>query len=325
MATLDTTAQLTWAEVAKRIGLKGETLAIIEVLQKSNPIMQHAPMIEANGVTDHKLVRRAAEPGGSWRQINGGVTPETSATIEVREVLAELMSYMEIDRTLVKLDPNPKQFIQDEANAFLSGMGKTLAYNVFYGNNVTHPDRFTGLAPRLNSTSQTNVVSAGGSGNDLSSVWVVQWGRTKAGLLYPRGHRKMGIQRTVEGFLTITDSDGKKRPVYQESYAANIGMFVGDDRCIARICNIETSGTTNIFDEDLLIQVLNRMPDQGMGARIYCSTTVKSQMDVLVKDKTNVYFQPDQGSSLGGVEVMKFRGIPVHICESILDTEAVVS
>src|SRR5512139_2955530 len=104
--------------------------------------------------------------------------------------------------------------------------------------------------------------------------------------------------------------------VYRDHFKVDVGLSVRDERCIARYCNIERSGTTGIFDDDEVIRLMNRMPDAGSGAVLYVNADIKSQMEIALKDKTNVNFTLDNG--LGGVPVLRFRGCPVRKVDQIL-------
>jgi len=102
------------------------------------------------------------------------------------------------------------------------------------------------------------------------------------------------------------------------------GRYGGQDvRAIARYANLEPTGTTTTFDEDELIRLINRMVT-GPGTRIYCGTEMLTQMQIRLKDKTNVYFTRDQGLDAGG-PVLRFNGFPVHKVQQILDTETAIS
>lgn len=311
--------RLTLADLAIRRDPNGEMAAIAEILNRDNPILQHMPVIMANDVFNHKMVRRSYLPTGSFRRLNAGVATEKSETTEVTEGLGMLESYAEIDKTLADAAPDPMQFRMDEAAAFIEGMGQTLATKLFYGNHVTDPEEFDGLAVRMpDIDADGNVINQGGTGSDLTSIYIVQWGATRVFGLYPRGDANMGIRHDDLGEVTLQDASGNNYQGYRDHFQVRIGLAVKDSRCIARLANIESTGSSNTFDEDNLIKLINRMPMEGAGAVIYVNTTVKSQIDIKAKNQTNVNYS---SSELFGVPVTKFRGIPIRKCDAILDTE----
>ena len=96
------------------------------------------------------------------------------------------------------------------------------------------------------------------------------------------------------------------------------------ERCVQRIANIETSGTTNIFDEDQLIGAINNLPDGGAdpSTTIFVTRSIKTQLDIRAKDKNNVRYG---SSEVWGENVTMFRGVPVVMSEVMTDTETAVS
>jgi len=324
MATLNAYQQLTLLELAKRKDPNGELAAIAEVLAEDNEILLDAPWVEANDTFSHKITRRMSLPSGSWRKLNSGVSTEASRTIEVVETIGMLETYSEVDKDLADAAPNPAKFRMDEAAAFLEGLSQTLAATVIYGNASTTPEAFNGLAVRMAALAASdNVIGAGGTGSDVTSIYVVQWGPSRVFLTYPKNSPNMGVKHRDLGEVTLEDANGNYYQGYRDHFQVKVGLVVKDDRCIGRIANIESSGSSNTFDEDDLITLLNRMPQSGKGAVIYCNSTIKTQMEIALKDKANVNFTTDNG--LGGVPVLYFRGVPVRKVDQILDTESAIS
>jgi hypothetical protein len=321
MAATDTQGTYTLLEMAKRTH-DNDHIQIVNTIAEENPILAHAPFVEANNVFSHIFTKVLAMPSGSWRAINDGVALEAGQTTQQSETLAMLESRSEIDKVLIDAAPNPKAARMDEARLFLQGLAETIATGIFYGNADTDPKKFTGLAPRLNSLTPNNVIGASGTGSDLTSIYVVMWDRSLVHMLYPKGHSRQGVEHQDLGVESVSGTTGKFR-AYVDMFTAKMGLCVKHDYMIGRIANIETSGTSNIFDEDDLITLLNRMPKQGKGAKIYCNSTIKTQMDIALKDKSNVNFSTDNG--LGGVDVLRFKGREVVVCDAIVDTEDAIT
>lgn len=325
MALVTAYKPLTLKELANRLDPGGELNDITEVLAQDNEWLEDAIWLEANDVFSHRSVRRSALPSGSWRALNQGVATEASQTEPYTDVIGMLETYAEVDRELVRAAPNPKQFRMDEATAFIEGLGQTLAATFVYGNANTSPEKFHGLAPRMASLAATaNVIGCSGTGSDLTSVFVVQWGRTKVHMVYPR-NSKMGISHEDLGEVTLQDSNSNLYQGYRDHFQVKAGLVVRNPRSIARVCNIESTGSSNLFDEDNLIKVLNRMPIRGKGSAIYMNETVLSQCEILLKDKTNVNFTPSRGEGLAGEPFMYFRGNPIRKIDQIVITESALT
>lgn len=322
MATLTTNTQLTLLELANRSN-DPNAIVVAEVLNETNEFLIDAVWLPANGDTTHKGSQRTSLPTGSWRKLNDGVAAEASQTKPVIENCGLLESYSKIDKELVDLAGNPLQFRSLEDRAFIEGLGQSFADAFTYGDTGSTPEKFKGLSPRVTSKTAANAVDASGTGSDTTSIWIVQWGPGKVHLFYPKSSKSVGITAEDLGVQTVAGStSGTLMQAYMTHFIMRAGLFVADDRCIQRICNIETSGSSNIFDEDDLITALNRLPYNGAGAVIYTNATLKTQIDINAKNKTNVAYT---SAEVYGRPVTLFRGVPVRRMDSILNTETALS
>lgn len=326
MATVAVGSQLTLLEMANRLDPKGDLVTIAEVLDENNPFIQDAPWVEANEVFSHKYTQRLTLPSGSVRGMNEGVSTEASQTISKTAELSLVEARSENDIHIIDNMPNPKGARMQESRAFIEGLGHTHADLLLYGNNNADPRKYDGLATLMGSlATTTNVLDAGGAGSDLTSVYVVQWGVDKVFIPYPRGAKKLGIDHQDLGIESVLDANNKKFRAYVDMFTLWSGLCIKNSKCVGRIANIETTGTTNIFDEDDLITLLNRMKNGGAGAIIYVNEVVKTQMEIILKDKANVNFTASKGEGLAGEEVLYFRGHPIKLCDRILKTESEIS
>ena len=94
-----------------------------------------------------------------------------------------------------------------------------------------------------------------------------------------------------------------------------------DWRFAGRICNIDV---TNIPSDliDQMCELEERIQSLSMGRPVwYMNRTVKAALRKLTSNRTNVQYTPDQVTSR---PLMTFNEIPVHICDAITDTEALV-
>lgn len=239
------------------------------------------------------------------------------------DTIGLLETWSENDVEIINAFPNRVQARNDEAMTFVKGLGKTMAATMLYGNTATTPEKFTGLAPRLASiAASANVINEGGTGSDLTSIFVVDWGIGTCHMLYPKGS-KVGLSHEDKGIQVKRDSSGNPLDVYMDKFVWKAGMALKNQKSIGRIANIETSGSTNIFDEDNLIILLNRMT-KGPGRRIYVNETIMSQIQIRLKDKSNVYFSKEDGLT-GGGPVTRFNGVPIRQVDQLINTEAALS
>ena len=80
---------LTLRDLAISHGI-GKEDPIVEMLDRSTPLIQDMAFRNGNQVDGHKFKVRAGLPGVTWRALNDGVTPTRSANKIVRETCGML-------------------------------------------------------------------------------------------------------------------------------------------------------------------------------------------------------------------------------------------
>lgn len=320
MGDISLTSAYTMVELAKRTNNK-VFLDIAEVLDKKLAMIRDGVWVEANQLTGHVHAKRVLLPTGTWRAPNSGVAASISQVSQNVESIGLLEDRSEIDEYLVEISPDPRTARYQEDIAHVEGLAQTFSTAIWYGN-LTSPDPLkpTGFTTRYN-TLGTNVLSCGASGG--ASLWIIEWGVGKVHFIYPRGQANTFVKMIDLGKQLMEDgiTSGNKLVKYVTQYKINGGIVINDERCIARLCNIGT-GTANLVDEDLLIQLLNNMPDEGESAVIYCNPTVKTQFDIKAKNKPGL-FQWSQDPF--GKPVLSFRGVPVRVDQMLTTSESTVS
>lgn len=306
-----------------------------KVLAKSRPFVRDMPMVASNQIMSNIGSRESYLPTPGTRRFNVGVALSASHVTPFNDPIAMVEDYSEVDYALWKIQNDPNTWRQQKDAAKVEAMGQKAENLVIYGNIGTDPGAFNGIATRFNSlttrpngssTDPYNVVSGSGSGGDTTSVFVIQWGVNKVYGIYPK-NLPGGLQIEDLGKVTI-NSGSEAAPRYYEGlrthFAWYLGLVVEDERCVQRYCNIETSGSSNVFDEDILLTVINNLPDRGAapGTVIYAPRTICNQLDIAAKDKNNVNYTPD---NVWGGMITTFRGITVRLAEGIDETETVVS
>jgi hypothetical protein len=330
MATLSTNNP-TLADVAKRSDPDGKIDTIVELLAETNECLEDMTFLEGNLPTGHRTTIRSGLPGSTWRKLNYGVQPSKSTTVQVTDTAGMLEAYAEVDKALADLNGNTGSFRLSEDRAFLESMNQTMATTLFYGDTGTDPEKFMGLAPRYSSTSAEsgdNIISAGGSGSDNTSIWLVVWGPNTCHGIYPKGS-SAGLNHQDLGEVTLEDAAGGKYQGYRTHYKWDIGVSVRDWRYVVRIPNIDISNLTkdasgssaNLID--LMVQALEKVPNLGLGrATFYGNRTISSFLRRQITNANNVNISMDE---VAGKRVMTFDGIPFRRNDALLNTEAAVS
>jgi hypothetical protein len=340
MATLST-SNLTLADWAKRTDPEGRVPVIAELLSQSNEILEDCVFKEGNLPTGERVVIRTGLPGVYWRALNQGIPNSKSTTAQVDEACGILEARSEVDKDLAMLNGNTAQFRLSEDVAFLEAMNQTQATTMFYGNPSTDPKQFLGLAPRYSSLSGSNnaqnVITAGGSGSDNTSIYLVVWGDNTVYCPFPKGS-SAGLIHEDLGEQTVYNSDGTRLQAYATRYQWKNGLVVKDWRYVVRICNIDISdlmaqATTQAPSAataiiKLMSRALYRIPNMGMGrAAFYMNRTVHSGLAIAALDKSQYVLKVNDGLSQFGMPYswLSFQGVPLRRVDAIINTEAVVS
>ncbi|EOA5628247.1 hypothetical protein MJ634_003060 [Providencia rettgeri] len=319
---------LTLADWAKRQDPNSKQAKIVELLNQSNEILDDMVFSEGNLPTGHRTTVRTGLPEATWRMLNYGVPPSKSTTAQVTDAIGMLETYSEVDKELADMNGNTSEFLLSEAQAFIESMNQQMAETLFYGDTTVHPQRFTGLAARFNdlgAKNGVNIIDAGGTGSDLTSIWLVVWGQNTVHGIYPKGS-KAGLEQQHLGEVTLDDADGGKYQGYRTHFKWKNGLTMRDWRYVVRIANVDLSKLTKdpeaagaIDLPDLLIQAIEKIPNLSMGKPVfYCNQQVRSWMRRQIKNSKNVNISMQE---VAGKKVVSFDEIPVRRTDAILTTE----
>lgn len=317
----------TLIDLASRLDPNDKISAIVEVLNQDNPILQHMPFVEANELTGHQTTARTGLPTPVWRKIYGFVPPSKSTTTKVRDSMGMLESYAEVDKALADLNGNTSEFRLSENVAFLEAMAQEMASTLFYGDESTEPEAFTGFAPRFNAltgTNADNIVTGGGTTGNQASIWLINWDRRYCHGIYPKGS-KLGIQMTDKGQVTKESADGLAE-MYRTHYRWDCGLSVKDWRGVVRVPNIQIADLSTLANCKNLVtwmtQATERIHSTGGRPVFYMPRLLreKLRLGIIEKVSSNLTFE-----TVAGKPVMMFDGIPVERCDALLTTESVIS
>lgn len=332
MAVLPTTHP-TLLDVTRRLDPNGKIDAVAEILNQTNPILEDMVWIEGNLPTGHRTTVRTGLPTPTWRKLYGGVQPTKSTTIQITDSTGMLEAYAEVDKALADLNGNTASFRLSEDRAHIEGMNQEMVQTIFYGNEGTEPEAFTGFAPRFNSLTAANagnlIQSAGIEGNDNASIWLVVWGPNTVHGIYPKGS-KAGLSVDDKGQVTIenVDGNGGRMEAYRTHYRWDAGLTVRDWRYIVRIQydqeDLTKDAATGPDLADLMVDAIERIPSLSMGRPVFymnrrAKSFLRRQLASATKNSTLTR------EEVGGKKVEVFDGIPVRTTDALTNTEAAVA
>lgn len=333
MATLAATHP-TLLDLKNRMDSNGSISSIIEMLGQTNEIIDDMVWLEANELTGHTTTVRTGLPTPTWRKLYGGVQPTKSTTRKVKDTLGMLEAYAEVDQALADLNGNAAAFRLSEDRAHIEGINQEFAQTLFYGNEGTEPEAFTGFAPRFttNDTSVAlnaeNVIApvATPDNSDNTSIWLVVWGPNTVHGIYPKGSQA-GLKMEDKGRVTIENVDGAggRMEAYRSHYRWDCGLTVRDWRYVVRIQldqeDLVKDAATGPDLTDLMVQALEIVPSLSMGRpAFYMNRTIRSwlrrQMTNKTKNSTLTF------ENMAGKRVLSFDGVPCRRCDQITNTES---
>lgn len=322
-------------DLAKRTDPDGKIATIVEILDESNEVLADMSWVEGNLPTGHRTTVRTGIPAPTWRRLYGGVQPNKSKTAQITDNTGMLEAYAEVDKALADLNGNTSEFRLSESRPHLEGMNQEVARTIFYGNEGTLPESFTGLAPRFNLTTAGNgeqIILGGGTGSDNRSIYLVVWGPNTVHGIVPKGSTA-GLQMEDKGQVTIENADGSggRMEAYRTHFRWDAGLTVRDWRAVVRIPNIDVSlltkdASTGADLNDLMFQAIERIPSgiraQGRPAFYACRdiwTYLRRQSSDKLKAST---LSVDQ---IGGIFRTSFSGIPLRQADVLNVDEAKVA
>jgi hypothetical protein len=330
MATLSA-IHPTLLDFKNRLDPDNKIATIIEMLAQTNEIIEDMVWLEGNLPTGHRTTVRTGLPTPTWRKLYGGVQPTKSTTAQVTDSTGMLEAYAEVDKALADLNGNSAAFRMSEDRAHIEGMNQEFASTLWYGNESTEPEAFTGFAPRFNDQSALNgeniiTSAATPDGTDNTSMYLIVWGENTVHGIYPKGSTA-GLQMTDKGQVTVENIDGSngRAEAYRTHYRWDCGLTVRDWRYVVRINfdfeDLVKDAATGPDLTDLMVQALEIVPSLSMGKpAFYMNRSVRSwlrrQMINKTKNSTLAF------DNHAGKRVLTFDGVPCRRSDQLLLTES---
>jgi hypothetical protein len=333
MTTLSNTHP-TLLDLAKRQDPDGKIADIVELLDQTNEVLMDLVWVEGNLQTGHRTTIRSGLPTPTWRKLYGGVQPTKSRTVQVTDNCGMLEAYAEVDKALADLNGNTAAWRLSEERPHLEGMNEEMVQTLFYGNEGTEPEAFTGLSPRFNALTSANnsdnVIDGGSNDTDNGSIWLCVWGPNTGHGIIPKGSTA-GLQMSDLGEVTIENVDGSngRMQAYRSHYRWDAGLTIRDWRYFVRIANIERSDlTTNAATganlPNLMFEAIDRIPSLSAGrAAFYMDrgilTKLRQQTAAAVSQSTLMTEQ------VGGILLTSFQGVPIRRVDQLSGDETAVA
>ena len=332
---------VTLADVAKskdkRIG------GVAEVLVQENPMLNDIPYMEMNEGTIHKEEIRSSLPSVYYRKANQPIPASKTTTEERTFTAAHFESKSQMDAAVAERGGADRVAYNrwNQAQGHIQAMGLEHASLMIYGSPFSSNLKTAGLFD-IYSTLATaepvskQVIDAGGSSSDLTSIIRIHWGERSIFGVYPKG-TQAGLKRTDRTpggkLVQIQGTDVNSNTGffwgYEEDFEIDHGLVVKDYRQAARIANIDIdalkSGTGAADLIDLMISAQYKIWNiqNGVGAW-YVNRTIEAFLHKQALTKVGagagIRFDNYQGE-----KVLMFLGFPVRRADALLNSESQVT
>lgn len=313
---------MTALEAVKRDGNTPDQRRIIEELAVTNEFLLDMPVKEANDTTGMNHLKRTSIPKGSHRGYNQGVKSELSTTETTRDISVQVTGYSKVDEKIYREQNDPTGFRSGEDMAFVAGMAETMAEDLVYGNNQKDPRLLNGMAIRRPKLVKDKCVSMGGTGDNLTSLYLCKMGTDNVSLFYPKGASGCGVQVKDKGLVTEKDEDGGNFEAYVTYFEVNYGLSVGNEKSLIRIANIDINTTDGDKLAKKVLEMAKKLPKGEGDIVAYANSDVLNLIDMYLIDKSNIQYSP---TDQYGKEVTKIRSIKLRTVDAILNTESEVT
>lgn len=342
MSTLTQSTQ-SMIDQYKNVDGMGRYIDVIEVLNDTSQyILDDWSWMECNSGTKHTRSIRTGLPSVSWGSLYAGIPQSKSAKQTVDDTTGFVEGLSQVDTRQLDLYAENKVPIRSaEGRTFVESMAQELLSAMFYHDPATNPKYPKGLGARYGALAANGagnqIVDAGGTGSDNTSIWMVEWGYDGVSAIYPKG-TPAGIQRENMGRQRVLDANGDPYYVEEELFRTHVGFSLGDWQRVSCVRNIDVSdleaGSVDIYKFlrkaywKLKSRRVNKIMDQKAPGRIaiYANKDVCEAMDALATNSgTTDNFTRLSWGEIQGQEVMTYRGIPVRETDAILNTEAQVT
>lgn len=327
----------------------GKINKIAFMLAQANDILKDMIWQVANGTDYNQVTLNTALPQGTWRSNNQGVPASKPLNQRAKFGIGMLTDYSKLDSLQARLggELGKQRLTIDQLH--IEGISQQIATTEFYGNEATNPAQFTGISPYYNylSAYQTgaNVINGGGSGSANGSIWYIGWGDSTIHNHFPNGTQAGLLYKDLGDVTPLYDSSGNRYEGYTSYFEWILGLTLMNWQYAARICNLDTTsaglfGSTPFDIFAGMIEAAIKIPTSthrlsgitqvdapgdpmpGTNPAWYCNRKIRAAMDIQAIRNKNVLLN---FKDYAGESVMEFRGAPVRVCDSLLNSEATIS
>ena len=320
------TGLATLYDIAQTLGQTNALLQnVVELQAQTNEIWQVLPFKPCNKSTMEVVPLRTALPEVAWRMINKGTKPTKSSMAQASFTCGALEAMAQIDERIMQLNKGSNAFRMNENRAHQESMSQMMSQSVFYGDEKINPATFTGLSAFYYSKANQDpvyadqIIDAGGTGDNLTSLWIVTFAPDTVYGIHPEGIPG-GYKYKDNGRVPVNDEKGGKYYAYESQFNWDMGLCIRDPRYVVRLANIDYTDTDSTTFRNKLIEAYNQIHNVDHGRTvILCNRKVQTYLAIMATNAKNVDLRFDE---FAGKKVTHFWTSPILMNDAILMTES---
>lgn len=333
-----TPAYVTLTDVAQMTH-NGNIIEMAHEFEKHTSLFNSLPWKQSSDAL-HDVTGVVEEiPGGTWVGLDKGVKANKGRWGQREENIALLESWSVTNEKTYKIAPNGDAARWENDRLHIQGMALEAEEKLLYGNPQADINQPLGFMPRMNAVTDMYgmksgakmpyiCLTAGGStANKESSILLIAKGPMSPHLLYPRYKANNGIEFNAFPFENSLDSEGGNIRVAKSQFIISFGLSIAHRQTVVRIANVDTSSSTSIGNiSDAIYEAFAAIPrEYRASVDIWTSPKVILEMRKAYANRVNAIPSYDNAIYKNAIGDVMFDNFVMHQCDSMLDTEAVVS
>lgn len=290
--------------------------SVVNTLAERDDFTRLMPAYPANNGLTHHGLRTVSLPTGYKVAIGGSWKGSKSQREAFVETLCTIRStYQAPKDTFTTERPEVgMRLLSAEKTDHVMALNQSIMNLMISGETDPTLDGIVGLMKRTAYATYDNkfCFSAGGSGSDLRSCWLIKPGINTVHTLYNPNHPTLGVEMDDKGEVKVTNDDDSTIPAGEHRWDVMIefmlqkGLCIRDQRAVKRIANV-ACGVSDYPGADLINTVIEasiiNAPTNGtleMSANgnvtevaspwlLFCDERLYAKLVVAANDKLMVY------------------------------------
>ena len=295
MATFLDDSHMKLSEVVQ---LQREQLVLKE-MEKKSKLMSILPWYPTSDGQLHKGTKVTMLPEGAFGAYNRGIATSASSTTEYEETVKFFELKSDIDVRFFK-GMSTEQAMTVRANKdriYSMGYLQSLEKQVVTCDGKD-PMSVKGVVARRAKLGKYCISLDAGTASTFGSILFIRPGEDGLNLRYPSG-AGAGFTMDDMGIVQCTDKDGKTFNAYETVYTTFYTLDLPDESALIRACNVPTDESLSEANVDLLVDIVNELPNQGTGYIALAPKEIISAIWKYLKNKDNIVFSQRQIEGMG--------------------------